>query len=210
MENNIINLLLNHGTFSGRTFKPILYHTVKTVHSIHVGQKFEDYQAFQSAIELQKVCSFTRGILGRYKKPSRVYKKKGPSHGSNQRSPVLVRYTSDWTVGVGSANGCNIYCDIWLNEWSISPFQQYVSNIALASAPIDAFLEFLKPILGTILFLSHWLLSHITIVETMGSGERKFESCHIDYRQSSERILGEPGIEPANSCSPALQMVVNI
>ena len=51
MENDIINLLLNHGTVSGRTSKPILYHTVKTVHSIHVGQKFEDYQAFDSAIE---------------------------------------------------------------------------------------------------------------------------------------------------------------
>ena len=51
MENDIINLLLNHGTFSGRTSKPILYHTVKTFHSIHVGQKFEDNQAFESAIE---------------------------------------------------------------------------------------------------------------------------------------------------------------
>ena len=80
-------------------------------------------------------------------------------------------------------------------------FQQYVGNIALASAPIDAFLEFLKPVLGTILFLSHWLLSHITIVETMDSSERKFESCRNDYHQSLERILGEPGIEPATSCS---------
>ena len=51
MENDIINLLLNHETVSGRTSKPILYHTVKTVHSIHVGQKFEDYQAFESAKE---------------------------------------------------------------------------------------------------------------------------------------------------------------
>ena len=67
-------------------------------------------------------------------------------------------------------------------------FQQY------ASAPIDAFLEFLKPVLGTILFLSHCLLSHITIVETMDSGERKFESCRNDYHESLERILGEPGM----------------
>ena len=52
-------------------------------------------------------------------------------------------------------------------------FQQYAINIASASAPIDAFLEFLKPVLGTIFFLGHWLLSHITIVETMDSGERK-------------------------------------
>ena len=93
------------------------------------------------------------------------------------------------------------------------------SNIASVSAPIDAFLEFLKLVLGTILFLSHWLLSHITIVETMDSSERKFESCRNDYHQSLERILGEPGIEPGTSCSPVLQseqrgsarqMVVNI
>ena len=83
-------------------------------------------------------------------------------------------------------------------------FQQYISNIASASAPIDAFLEFLKPVLGTILFLSHWLLSHITIVKTIDSGERKFESCRSDYHQSLERILGKPGIEPATSCSPVL------
>ena len=84
-------------------------------------------------------------------------------------------------------------------------FQQYVSNIASARAPIYAFLGFLKPVLGTILFLSHWLLSHITIVETMDSSERKFESCRNDHHQSLERILGEPGIEPATSCSPVLQ-----
>ena len=51
MENDIINLLLNHGTVSGKTSKPVLYHTVKTVHSIHVWQKFEDNQAFERAIE---------------------------------------------------------------------------------------------------------------------------------------------------------------
>ena len=98
-------------------------------------------------------------------------------------------------------------------------FQQYVSNIVSASAPIDAFLEFLKLVLSTILFPSHKLLSHITIVETMDSGERKFESCRNDYHQSSERILGKPGIELATSCSPVLpseqkdsarQMVENI
>ena len=35
-----------------------------------------------------------------------------------------------------------------------------------------------------------------TIVKTMGSGERN-EACLNDYHQSSERILAEPGIEPA-------------
>ena len=73
MENDIINLLLNHGTFSKRTSKLILYHTVKMAHSIHVGQKFKiikHLKAQQRAINVQEVCSSTRGILGRYKKPS--------------------------------------------------------------------------------------------------------------------------------------------
>ena len=40
-----------------------------------------------------------------------------------------------------------------------------------ANAPIHIFLEFFLPVLCTILFQSHWLLSYITIVETMDSGE---------------------------------------
>ena len=51
MENDINNLLLNRRTFSESTYKLILYHTVKIAHSIHVGQKFEDNQAFESALE---------------------------------------------------------------------------------------------------------------------------------------------------------------
>ena len=61
----MINILLNHRTFSERTSMPILYHTVKMTHSIHVGQKFEDYQAFEHAIvRYQSVenVHFTRGI----------------------------------------------------------------------------------------------------------------------------------------------------
>ena len=104
-------------------------------------------------------------------------------------------------MGLGSANGCKYIVEFdWMNGL-YRRFQQYVSNIAYAGAPIDAFLEFLKPVLGTIFFLSHWLLSHKTIVEKMDSGERKIESFRNDYHQSSERILGEPGIEPATSCS---------
>ena len=55
-ENDIINLLLNHGTCSKRTFNPFVYRTVKMAHSIHVGQKFEDYQAFESAILALSKC----------------------------------------------------------------------------------------------------------------------------------------------------------
>ena len=50
--------------------------------------------------------------------------------------------------------------------------QMYFSDIATASAPIHAFLEFFLPVLRTIFFPSRWLLSHITIVETTDSGER--------------------------------------
>ena len=51
-------------------------------------------------------------------------------------------------------------------------FQQYFSYIMAASVPINAYLEFFKPLFRTIFFPSHWLLSHITIVETTDSGER--------------------------------------
>ena len=51
-------------------------------------------------------------------------------------------------------------------------FQQYFSYIAAASAPIHAFMDFFKPVLRKILFPSLWLLSRITIVEKMDSGER--------------------------------------
>ena len=42
----------------------------------------------------------------------------------------------------------------------------------MASAPIHAFLEFFLPVLCTIFFPSHWLLSDITIVETINRDER--------------------------------------
>ena len=45
--------------------------------------------------------------------------------------------------------------------------QHNFSYIIVASAAIHAFLEFFQPALQTILFPSHWLLSHITIVETI-------------------------------------------
>ena len=57
-----------------------------------------------------------------------------------------------------------------------------------------------KLVLCTVFFPGHWLLSHITIVETTDSGERN-ESCRNDNYQSSGRILAEPGIELATSCS---------
>ena len=44
--------------------------------------------------------------------------------------------------------------------------------IVVASASTDAVLEFFSPVLHTIFFSSHWLLSHITISETMDRGEK--------------------------------------
>ena len=93
-----------------------------------------------------------------------------------------------------------------------------MSNISSASAPIDAFLEFLKPVLCTILFLSHWLLSHITIVETMGSSEAKFESCRNDYciinfwkeYWASQGSNQRPPVLQSEQRGSARQMVVNI
>ena len=43
----------------------------------------------------------------------------------------------------------------------------------MTSGPIHAFQGFFLTALDTILFPSHLLLSHITNVETMDSGERK-------------------------------------
>ena len=43
----------------------------------------------------------------------------------------------------------------------------------MASAPVQAFLEFFLPVYHTILFPSHWLLSHITMTKTMDRCERR-------------------------------------
>ena len=51
-------------------------------------------------------------------------------------------------------------------------FQRYFSYITAASAPNHAFFELFLPALRTIFFPSHWLLTHLTIVETTDSGER--------------------------------------
>ena len=46
----------------------------------------------------------------------------------------------------------------------------------------------------------HWLLSHITIVETTDSGESGMNPVTMTHK-SLERILAESRIEPATSCS---------
>ena len=49
---------------------------------------------------------------------------------------------------------------------SISVISQRPVHLSMLSS------SFFKPVLHTIFFPSHWLLSHITIVKTMDSGER--------------------------------------
>ena len=51
-------------------------------------------------------------------------------------------------------------------------FEHHFSYITAASAPIHAFQEFLLLVLRKIFFPSHWLLSHLTIAETVVGGEK--------------------------------------
>ena len=90
----VINLFLNHVTFSGRSSKSVLYLTVKTVHSIHVGQKFEDYKAFESAIERYQSAKSVQF----YKRDSRTVQKAKPSYKKKKekkRNGRAVDRTSD-------------------------------------------------------------------------------------------------------------------
>ena len=52
------------------------------------------------------------------------------------------------------------------------PFSTVFQLYNGVKAPNHAFLEFSELVLCTILFPSHWLLPHITIVEATDSGER--------------------------------------
>ena len=71
----------------------------------------------------------------------------------------------------------------------------------MASALVQTFLEFFLSVYHTILFPSHWLLSHIAITETMDKCERGLNP--VDYHRSMESILAVPGIEPT-ACSQVL------
>ena len=74
---------------------------VKTVHSIHIGQKLEDYQALESAIDRYQSAE----SVPFYKRDSRAVQKAKPCVKKNQKTaepwigPVTscsqVRYTTD-------------------------------------------------------------------------------------------------------------------
>ena len=73
-----------------------------------------------------------------------------------------------------------------------------------ASVPTHAFLAFFTPLFQTISFPSDWLLSHITIVETMESGERGMIPVAMTIINPRKEILSELGIEPATLFSQFL------
>ena len=97
-------------------------------------------------------------------------------------------------------------CLRWFIECSVMPLETFFSYIVAASASNHAFLEFLLPLLSRVFFPSHWLLSHITIIETMDSDKRGMNPVAMTP-QSSERILAKSEREPATSHSLVLYAV---
>ena len=59
-----------------------------------------------------------------------------------------------------------------IREWVNAVFDNILVPSRLQVHLLILFLQFFLPILCAIFFPSHWLLSHITIVETMDNGER--------------------------------------
>ena len=70
-------------------------------------------------------------------------------------------YAPDW---ITMLIDCRVRC--------IKPFSTLFQLYRGGKAPIHVFLEFFLPLLSTIPITSNWLLSQITIVEAMKSGER--------------------------------------
>ena len=97
MENDIINLLLNYETFSESTSKPILYHTVKMAHSIHMGQKFKHYQAFESALEHYQIAESVQFN----KRDSRTVQKAKPRLQKNLNEQVKYYQISRYCIHGG-------------------------------------------------------------------------------------------------------------
>ena len=70
----------------------------------------------------------------------------------------------------------------------------------VASAPIHDFLEFFNQYPAKYSFQATGCFSTEPLSKQQQQWDRN-ESCRNDYYQSSERILAEPGIEPATVCS---------
>ena len=75
----------------------------------------------------------------------------------------------------------------------------------MASSPIRAFLESCLPVLCTVFFLpSYWLLSHITIVETMDSDERGMNPAAMTIISPRKEYWPSLWVKPATSCAQVL------
>ena len=61
-----------------------------------------------------------------------------------------------------------------------------------------------RTVLRRIFFPSHWLLFHMTVVETMNTGERLLNPVAMTIINPRKKILAGPEIEPMTSCSQAL------
>ena len=93
---------------------------------------------------------------------------------SNALPGIMNHWLIDWLVFNAVFNSISVISRRPMNlpMLSWSSFNLFFSYIAVAGAHIHAFLKFLQPALRTILFPIHWLLFHITIVETMDSDQR--------------------------------------
>ena len=84
-------------------------------------------------------------------------------------------------------------------------FKGLISFIgSLDKCHTSVFNALILPVFRTIVFSYHRLLFQTIIVETIDSGEKGMNAVANDYHRSPEKILVEPGTEPATSCSQVL------
>ena len=76
--------------------------------------------------------------------------------------------------------------------------QHYFSDIEVARALIHHFLKFLLPVVHTIFFRSHWLLSHLTIIKTMDSSGRGMKPAAMTIINPLKKILAELRAQTSN------------
>ena len=97
----------------------------------------------------------------------------------------------------------------WLTAWSLTPFSTVFHLYGGGHCTYPCFLgELLTSTLHNIIFKPLAVFPH-NHCQNNGQRCESSGSCHNDYHQSSEKILVEPGIEPATSCSHVLYGVAN-
>ena len=98
-------------------------------------------------------------------------------HASSARQDAFIVITYNNCIRLNSCfNTENSFADvekfIVLILWCLTPFPTLFQLYRDGKCTYPCFPGALSPVLPTIFFPSHWLLSHITIVETTDSGER--------------------------------------